>query len=205
MPEHLQKLVVKWRVIGGPALKDAVDRTGFATEVTDEAFVLVSKRPFPLDTQVEVKLPDGSVQGVVTSATEPDETGDVRMAVRVGLPEAEPAAFSLISDEKRGYPRKAVKLFVKYRCVSKGVNRDINDRVGVVTDIAKVGVRIKAVREYVPGTILEIRVAENALGPGPKRTLYAKIVWRAKADKDGEFTHGATFVKLSKPPPPEGL
>ena len=205
MPENLQNLVVKWRVIGGPASKDAVDRTGFATDVTAEALVLVSKRPFPPDTQVEVKLADRSVKGVVASATEPDDAGDVRMAVTLGLPETEPEACSLISDEKRGYPRKAVKLFVKYRCVSKGVHHDINDRVGVVTDIAKVGIRIKAVREYVPGTILEIQIVENGLGPGPKRTLYAKVVWRGKAEKEGEFTHGATFVKLSKSPPPEGL
>jgi hypothetical protein len=205
MPEHLQKLVVKWRVIGGPASKDAVDRPGFAVELTGEGLVLLSKRPFPVGTQVEVKLPDRSVQGVVASASEPDDAGDVRLAVAAGLPEEEPAVVSLISDEKRGHPRKAVKIFVKYRCVSKGVNRDINDRVGVVTDIAKVGLRIKALREYVPGTILELQVAENALGPGPKRTLYAKVVWRAKAEKEGEFTHGACFVKLSKPVPAEGM
>jgi hypothetical protein len=204
MADPAAKSLVKFRVVGGPANKDVVDRVGYATAVEAEALVLVSKRPFPVETQIEIKLADRTIRGVVTAAGEMDDAGDFRLEISLAAPEVEAPGLSLFSDEKRRYVRKECKHFVRYRCVSKGVSRETEARSGVITDLAKGGVRLRAVREYVVGCILELQMPEGIVGP-KKATLYAKVCWRAAAEKAGEFTHGAMFVKLSEPPPADGI
>ncbi len=202
MAENPDRVLIKFRVVGGPANRDVVDREGYALDLADESLVLLSKRPFPAETELELKLPARTARGVVKGAGEPDEAGDYRIGVSLSAPE--PAGIALFSDEKRRYVRKACKHFVRYRCVSKSASIEHEPRSGVITEISKGGVRMKTVRDYVVGAILEIQLPEGVVGP-KRATLYAKVCWRARGEKDGEYLTGAMFVKLSAPPPPEGV
>ena len=202
MTGNSDRVLIKFRVVGGSAAKDVVDREGYAVDIGEESLVLLSKRPFPDAAELELKLPGRTARGVVKGAGEPDDAGDYRIGITLIAPE--PEGIALFSDEKRRYPRKPCKHFVRYKCVSKSASLDHEPRSGVITELSKGGVRMKLVRDYVMGAILEIQMPEGILGP-KKATLYARVCWRMRGEKDGEIILGAMFVRLSEPPPPEGV
>jgi hypothetical protein len=213
----VERTLIKFRATGGPGGRDVVDRVGYATEVGETGMVLVSKRPFPATTRLELKLPDRTVRGEVKAVGDPDDAGDYRIEVTLAEPEPEAEGLSLMSDEKRRFPRKECRHFLRYRCISKGMHFEVEPRSGVVTDISKGGVRLKAVRQYEPGSILELEMPEGVAGPSfapdggategrPKKMkLYAKVAWRGPTEKPGEFFHGCVFVKVAGEVPLGGL
>jgi hypothetical protein len=206
-PRKPAKFLVKFRLSG-----DVADRLGQVRDVSSKGLSVETKRAPPVGVVIELKMPDSpfgparTLHAKVCWTSEGAEPGDVRFGVTFvaapkekGPPPAAPAGA-----ERRRFPRRAEKLLLKVKCVTKGVFHEIAERGAMLTDISKGGMEIMTTRDYAPGCILEIVVPESALGPG--RTVHARIAWaRAIPEKVNYYAIGCSFVKLSAPAPPEGI
>ncbi len=97
--------------------------------------------------------------------------------------------------DKRQHTRYLQKVYVKYRCVSKGMFHETDDRVGVLLDFSRGGFVFAGVREYTVGSIIEIKFPETPLGPAS--TLHAKVVRTSPHDRPAQHRVACSFVQES--------
>ncbi len=97
--------------------------------------------------------------------------------------------------DKREHTRYLQKVYVKYRCVTKGMFQESDDRVGVLLDFSRGGFVFAGAREYTVGSIIQIKFPETPLGAAS--TLHAKVVRTSPHDRPAQHRVACSFVKES--------
>ncbi len=95
--------------------------------------------------------------------------------------------------DRRKHPRWEQRILVKYRCVTKGVMHEVDDRVGMLSDFSRGGLVISALREYAKDMVLMVKLPESPVGPA--QTVHVRVLWTSPAEKAGQFRVGGEFVK----------
>ncbi len=96
-------------------------------------------------------------------------------------------------DDRRKHPRWEQRILVKYRCVTKGVMYEVDDRVGMLSDFSRGGLVISALREYTKEMVLMVKLPESPVGPA--QTVHVCVLWTCPAEKAGQYRVGGQFVK----------
>lgn len=144
-------------------------------------------------------FPPGSVLRLVVGA--PDSAALRRHLTRVvwvrGIPEpgvhhvgVQFVEWREVFQERRGHARRELKVFVRYR----GVSRDAFDREeqhGMLEDLSEGGLSLLVHRCYPGGAEMEVQVPKTAAGPA--RTVRAKIV-RVQPATLGRWLVGARIL-----------
>ena len=99
--------------------------------------------------------------------------------------------------ERRRHRRWDQRILLKYRCVTKGVMYEVDDRVGMLLDFSRGGLVLMALREYANGMVLMVKLPESPVGPA--QTVHARVLWTAPHEKPGQFRVGGEFVKVVDP------
>lgn len=115
-------------------------------------------------------------------------TGDTVRRVRSTAPAGQP--------ERRAHARWAEKIYLKYRCTSKGLFFEPEARVGLMLDFSRGGFVFAGLREYTAGSVMEVKFPATPLGPG--QTLFAKVVRASPHEKPGQYRIGCVFVQEQK-------
>lgn len=95
--------------------------------------------------------------------------------------------------DRRRHPRWEQRILVKYRCVTKGVMYEVDERVGMLLDFSRGGLVIMSLREYAKGNVLLVKLPESPLGPA--QTVHLRVLWTGPHDKPGQYKVGGDFVK----------
>lgn len=201
-----QKLQVIYRVTGAP---DASERIGRVADLTTKGMGFVTKGSIPVGSAISLRVTGSgavkSFRGTVRWTSAISDTGDYRIGVKFTDESGKTAPLPAVkvTAENRKFPRRAVKLLVKLRCVTSGIEHETVDRGGMLVNISKSGMEVVTTRDYAKGAVLEVTMPESELGPG--RKLHARVAWSKATEQPGRVGVGASFVRLSEPPPPEGL
>ncbi len=196
-----RKFVVKFRVIGGALPKDIADRAGQVVNVSKGGIMLLSKRPLPAGTLLDLKFPESvfgggavTLQGVVRRAGTGVPGGDNPLGlafVRVTRPEGAGSGGS----EKRRQERIPEKLLLKLRGVSEGLFHEFEPRGGILLNVSDGGLEVSTTRDYAPGTLLELALPATSLGPA--RRARATVVRSQSGEKEGHFRLGLALQRGS--------
>lgn len=95
-------------------------------------------------------------------------------------------------EERRKHPRITKEVLLRYRRVAP--ERDPVSAVGILCEISRGGLKMRAKRECAAGAILEIRIPETDITD--PRKVNAQVVSCRPAEQDGEFYLGCRFVRL---------
>jgi hypothetical protein len=206
-----RKFLIRFRVIGGALARDFADRVGQVVNVSQGGILFLTKRPLPTGTLVDLKFPESAlggapriVQGMVRRASPETKEGDYPVGlafVRVNPPSrsasAGPAAASArpaapkSPGERRRAARTPQRMLLKIKCVSKGLFEEFEPRGAMLVNISESGLEISTSRDYSPGSVLEIHIPENPMGPA--RKLRGAVAWTRAAEKEGHFKLGVAL------------
>jgi hypothetical protein len=123
-------------------------------------------------------------------------TSDLGAAAERHTKRFTPRAAQPSGAERRRHPRWEQRILVKYKCVTKGMFHELEDRVGMLLDFSRSGLVLTCLKEYPTGHVIEVKFPETPLGPA--RTVFARIVWTRAHDKPGQFRVGGEFVEPEK-------
>jgi len=201
-----QKLQVIYRVTGAP---DASERIGRVADLTTKGMGFVTKGSIPVGSAISLRVTGSgavkSFRGTVRWTSAVSDTGDYRIGVKFADDGAKTAPLPVVkvTRENRRFARRAVKILLKLRCVTSGIEHEVTDRGGMLVNISKSGMEIVTTRDYAKGAVLEVTLPESEIGPA--RKLHARVAWSKAAEQAGRVAVGAAFVRLSEPPPAEGI
>ncbi len=208
-----KKIVLKFRVIGGPLPADTADRIGMVTNLSQGGVVLLSKRPLVSDVLLDLHFPstvfgnERTLSGKIVWIR-PGPDGDMlhgcqfvkvseetrKRARKEGPESAAPPAPPSSPKDRRVHKRWEQKLIVRVRCIAPGPFREADGRGAMLQDISKGGVEIVTTRDYVGSAVLEMQFPESPIGPA--KMYHGRIVWSRGAEKPGHFLLGCAFVRL---------
>ena len=97
--------------------------------------------------------------------------------------------------ERRKFKRFEQRLLLKFRCVSAGLHKDSQDRVGMLADISKGGVELKSKKGYPEGAILQLKMPDSPIFKA--KIHHVKVLW-SKPVGPQRFSLGCRFVILKK-------
>ncbi len=209
-----QKLTVSFKVTG-----EAGERMGKITDLTLKGAGFETRGSIPVGASISLRVlgggPARTYRATVRWTASISMNGDYHIGVKfveeapkadAPKPVAPTAPLPVIKvskEEHRRFPRRAVKILVKLRCVTSGIEHEQVERGGFLVNISKSGLEIVTTRDYAAGALLAVVLPESELGP--PRILHAKVAWSKPGEQAGRVHVGAGFVKLSAPVPPEGI
>lgn len=115
-------------------------------------------------------------------------TGNTVRRVRTAPPGGGP--------DRRVHARWEERIYLKYRCTSKGLFLEPEHKVGLMLDFSRGGFVFAGLREYPAGSVMEVKFPDTPLGPG--QTMHAKVVRSSAHEKAGQFRIGCEFVREKK-------
>jgi len=94
--------------------------------------------------------------------------------------------------DRRKHARWQERIYLKYRCVSKGPFNEYEDRVGLMLDFSRGGFVFAGLRDYPVGSVMEVKFPQTPLGA--PRTIHARVVRTRGHEKPGQHQVACAFV-----------
>jgi hypothetical protein len=187
-PRKPQRFLIKFRTLGGAYQKDIADRVGLVLNISKGGLVLTTKRHFPEETLLDIKIPatplgpERAIQGKVVWAREASESGEYHvgcMFVRiVERPEI----------ERRKFPREPRKLPLSLRALEEEDSHE-----GLLQDLSQGGIEFLSPHDYAKGTTVQVGFPESPLGGA--RVVYVEVLRSGPGEKAGWHRLAGRFME----------
>lgn len=184
-PRRDQRLLIKFRAIGGAHHRDVADRVGLIRNISKGGFELEIRRELPVDTLLELRIPDSALgpartlQGRVQWSREESESGRVRAG----------CTFVKIVETKadrRQHPREPRKLRLEIRAGGADVIE------GELRDLSKGGIEFEAPQPFKPHAKLDVHFPASPLGAA--RSVWVEVLRCTATERAGWHRSAGRFV-----------